>query len=123
MGAVQGAVALALAVTGRAGRALEDALHAGPKAAGVIDEEEEDLVALDVDRVVVLADLVLDEATAGVVVEGPDDASPAMARAVDQHLVLVLRVAEGEEVAVGMWFVCRDVPYIMYLVVCINVCM
>ena len=87
MGAVQGAVAPALAVTGRAGCALKDALHAGPEAAGVLDEEEGDLVALDVDRVVVLADFVVDEATAGVVVEGPVDAASATARAVIMYVV------------------------------------
>ena len=102
MGAVQlqGAVAPALAVTGCAGCALEDALHAGPEAAGVLDEEEGDLVALDVDRVVVLADFVVDEAAAAVVVEGPVDAASATERAVDQHLVLVFGVAEGVEVTV-----------------------
>ena len=48
MGVVKGAVTPALAVGGRAGRALKDALHAGPEAARVVDEEEGDLVALDV---------------------------------------------------------------------------
>ena len=114
MGAVKGAVAPALAVAGRAGRALQDALHAGPEAAGVLDEEEGDLVALAVDRVMVLADFVVDEAAAGVVVKGPVDAPSATARAVHQHLVLVLGVAEGEEVAVGAAAAGAFIQYIIY---------
>ena len=47
----KGAVAPALAVAGRAGCAFTDALHAGPEAARVLDEEEGDLVALAVDRI------------------------------------------------------------------------